>query len=200
MATKPATKINWTAGNADQATISVQPTDQKKLTGWLSSERPPFQIMNWLFQNVDEWIKYFETLTDGLTNQLGQYDAVVGFGGTHADINTLMADANIANIKNVLVTGSILVDAIQVINQPGMNFTFKPQTTFTQGVATTALRIDAPRVRIMNARFLNFTTKAIEMTVNAQNCMILGCLFKNNTLMIDDVGTNNIESNNLEEV
>lgn len=198
---KPSSKPDWTEGNPDAGTITVEPTAGKKLAGFLLDERPTRQLLNWLFFNITEWITYFETLTDGLANQLGQYDAVIGFGGTHASINALMLDAGIADLKNVLVTDSILVDTIQVINQPGMNFTFKPQTSFTQGAATTGLRIDAERVRIKGARFLNFTTKAIDMTANAKNCMIIESYFKNNTVMIDDaLGTNNLLANNIEEV
>lgn len=198
---KPSSKPDWTITNPDQASISVEPSGSKKNIGWLADERPAAEFWNWLLLNITEWINYFETLTDGLANQLGQYDAVIGFGGTHASINALMADAGIATLKNVLVTDSILVDTIQVINQPGMNFTFKPQTSLSMGAATIGLRIDAERVRIKNARFLNFTGKAIELTANAKNCMIVENYFKNNTVTIDDaLGTNNLITNNLEEV
>lgn len=200
---KPSSRIDWTLANPDQATISVEPTAQKKTAGWLPDERPPREYLNWLFQNVDEWIKYFETLTDELKTQLSEYDAVIGFGGTHADINSLMADPNIANLKNVLISGNLLVETTQIINQPGMNFIFKPSISMTAGAATIGLRIDAERVRILNARFVNFTGKAIELTVNAKNCILTNCMFKNNTYPpVDDTlgGVNNIQSNNLEEV
>lgn len=198
---KPASKPDWTIGNPDFATITIEPTLSKKEAGWLPDERPPREYLNWLFFNITEWITYLDGVSDALVDQLGQYDAIVGFGGTHADINALMADPAIATFKNILVTGSILVDTIQTINQPGMNFTFKPQTSLTMGAANIGLRIDAERIRIKSARFLNFTGKAIEMTANAKNCIINECMFKNNTSMIDDaLGTNNILANNIEEV
>lgn len=197
---KPASKPDWTITNPDQATISVEPTGSKKNIGWLADERPPHQFWNWLLLNITEWINYFETITDGMITQLDQYDAKVGFGGTHENINTLMADPDIANFKNILVTGNILVDAVQVIDQPDMTFTFKPQVHLTKGMAVSGIQIDAERVRIKGARFLNFTGEAIELTVNAKNCLIAECLFKNNTVTINDLGENNLLVNNIEEV
>ena len=197
---KPSSKLDWTIDNPDFATVTVEPTAAKKKAGWFPDERPPREFLNCLFFNVGEWINYFEGITDGLSNQLGQFDAVIGFGGSHENINTLMQDPNIANIKNVLITSSILVDQIQVIDQSDMTFTFKPQTHLTKGMANTGLQIDAERVRIKGARFLNFTDYAIELTANAKNCLITECYFNNNTEAINDLGANNLLTNNIEEV
>lgn len=201
---KPASKPDWTVGNPDLGTVTVEPTVQKKQAGWLADERPAREFMNWLFYNITEWISYFETVTDAIGTQLGLYDAVVGTGGTHADINALMADANIANLKNVFVTSSLAVNVAQTINQSGMTFTFHPKCTILKDGAATGLIIDAQKVRILNARFLSFNgggDKAISLTANAKNCFITGCLFKDCTTMIDDaLGTNNVIANNIEEV
>ena len=152
---KPTKHLEWTAGNPDQATISVEPSAAKKEAGWQADERPPREFVNWNLQLQDEWNKYFEETSDALALQLGNFDAVVGFGGTHADINEVMADVNIANIKNVLITETITPLVTQVINQNGMNFTFKPQAGIMENGALIGLQITGERVRIINGRFLN---------------------------------------------
>ena len=60
MAQKPTSKPQWTVGNPDIATVSIEPGGPKKVTGWLAGEKPPFQWMNWLFYNISLWISYLE--------------------------------------------------------------------------------------------------------------------------------------------
>lgn len=200
---KPTAKPNWTVGNPDFATITVEPSNAKKLAGWLPDERPPREFMNWLFNNLGEWVDYFETTTDAIVTQQGLFDAIVGTGGTHADINALMADPNIANLKNILIASSLAITTPQIINQSGMNFTFHPKATIFKDSSTIGLQIEAERVRILSGRFFNFSAvgdKAIVLTATAKNCMIENTFFKTCDTMIDDLGTNNLLGNNLEEV
>ena len=49
---KPTKHTDWTEGNVDQATISVEPSVAKKEAGWLPDERPPREFMNWNFQII----------------------------------------------------------------------------------------------------------------------------------------------------
>lgn len=201
---KPTTTIDWTEGNPDQATISVEPSAAKKETGWLVDERPPREFMNWLFQNIDEWIKYFDETIDTFATQSIIFDATVGPGGSHADLNALMADPDIANLKNVLVVGALAVDDIQIINVDGINITFKPKASITKNGPTGAakgLQIDSNRVRILNGRFIGFNDageKGIE--VNGNNCLIQGNFFNDNTISLEDNGNNNALYANIEEV
>lgn len=201
---KPASKPDWTVGNPDFATVTQEPTNTKKEAGWLPDERPPREYMNWLFFNIHEWIEYFEGATDGLLLQLGQFDAVVGFGGTHATINDLMGDPGIATLKNVLITNQSAPAVNQVINQPGMNFTFKPQAAIIGGGgATIGLTVDAVRVRIFNARMTGFNgggEVGLRLTANAKNCLVSGCMFNDDTTTLDDLGANNSLIGNIEEI
>lgn len=192
---KPTSKIAWTKGNPDQATISVEPSAAKKEQGWLPDERPSREFMNWLFQNLDEWTEYFDGAIDSFASQSIIYDAFVGAGGTHTDINDLMADGDIANIKNILVVSMLAVDNTQVINQPGMNFTFKPNAGIIKNGptgATLGLQIDSDRVRILNGRFLSFNVAADKaLQVNGNNCVVMGNMFNDNDTSLEDLGTNN---------
>lgn len=204
---EPTSSIDWTEGNPDQATISVEPSAAKKEAGWLADERPSRETMNWLFQNLDEWTKYFNSEIASFANQSIIYDAFVGAGGTHADINALMADGDIANIKNVLVVSSIAIDNIQIIDQDGMNFDFKANAGFTKNGATGAdigLQINADRVRINNGRFVGFNDpgndKGIEILATKKNNLIHGCFFNDCDVQIDDLGVNNALNANIEEV
>ena len=204
---EPTSSIDWTEGNVDQATISVEPSAAKKKQGWLQDERPPRETMNWLFQNVDEWTKYFKGEIDLFSGQSVIYDAFVGAGGTHVDINELMADPDIATKKNILVISVISVDLTQVINQDGMNFYFKAGAGITKNGATGAdigLQIDANRVRINEGRFIGFNDvgvdKGIEILATRKNNIINGCFFNDCDTQIDDLGLNNILIANIEEV
>lgn len=55
--TKPSTYINWTDGSGTKVS---QPPSSKMLSGWTSGEVPPFQYMNWLFFQLDQWIQYLD--------------------------------------------------------------------------------------------------------------------------------------------
>jgi hypothetical protein len=201
MGSKPSSKPDWTVGNPDFSTVTVEPTTAKKQEGWIPDERPPRETMNWLFFNIDEWIDYFEEQLDLVVAQGKIYDAFVGGGGTHADINELMADTNIANIKNVLIVSTLAITTPQVINQDGMDFKFKGGAGILDNGTNIGLQIDSNRVRIINGRFQNFSepgNKAIQ--INGNNNHVVFGSFSNNDLAIDDQGTNNVLIGNLEEI
>lgn len=198
---KPASHINWTDG----APAKVQePTAGKKLLGWAFKERPPFEFMNWLFFRLDEWAKYFESVTDELSVQKQEYDAIIGIGGTHADFNALMADVGVALLKNILVTTPLTLTSNQILNQNDMIFTFKPQAVITKAVGCTiGLQVTALRVKIKGGRFVGFNVagdKAIQLTNTAKNCLVTQASFIDCVTEIDDLGTNNSLSANISEV
>lgn len=201
---KPASKPEWTVDNPDFGTVTVEPTAQEKKTGWLPDQRPPREWMNWLFYNINQWIDYLEAETDNFSNQAIIYDAFVGAGGTHADINALMADPDIAQKKNILIVSNLAVDLTQEIDQDGMNFDFKAGASITKNGPTGAavgLQVNAARVRINNGRFIGFNDvgeKGVEVLGN--NNIVQGNMFNTCTIAIDDQGQNNILNANLEEV
>lgn len=201
---KPTGKPNWTVGNPDFGTITVEPSNAKKEAGWFPDERPPREFLNWLFFIIGSWIDYFEEVTDGFSAQSIIYDAFVGAGGTHADINALMADPDIANLRNILIVSSIAVDNIQVVNQDGMTFDFKSQAGITKNGPTgaaTGLQIDSNRVRINNGRFVGFSAagnKGVDIIGN--NNLVHGCMFNTCETAINDQGDANVYTTNIEEV
>lgn len=201
---KPTSKPEWTVGNPDFATVTQEPSAAKKEAGWLPDERPPREFMNWLFNNIGDWIDYFEGEIDSFAGQSVIFDAFVGAGGTHADINALMADPGIATIKNVLIISTLALDNTQIINQDGMTFYFKAQAGLTKNGPTGAvkgLQIDSNRVRIINGRFLSFNAGGdIAVQVNGNNCLIQGNMFNDNDTALDDQGANNALIGNIEEV
>lgn len=198
---KPTEHLDWTDGAAEKV---VEPTAGKRLLGWIAAERPAFEFMNWLFWKQDEWNKYFDTEIDGVKATATVFDAVVGVGGTHADLATLMADADIATIKNVVVVSPQTLTVPVTIDQDDMKFTFKPQAVIA-GIPTidNGLIITGERVKIIDGRFINFDkggANAIELDASASYCMISSNHFLNCDTPIVDNGTLNNLNNNIEEV
>jgi hypothetical protein len=62
LATKPSTYLNWTDGDPLKVT---QPPSAQQLSGWTEGEPIPFQYLNWLFYQTDQWIQWL----DGYTNE-----------------------------------------------------------------------------------------------------------------------------------
>lgn len=54
---KPTSFPNWTDGSPSKV---QEPPPAKKLAGWTPGEPPPMQYMNWLFYNLDQWVKWIE--------------------------------------------------------------------------------------------------------------------------------------------
>lgn len=202
---KPASKPEWTIGNPSFGTVTVEPSSGKKLTGWTASERPPHQFMNWLFYIINEWIDYFEAETDSLAAQQGIYDANVGSGGTFATLADLVADSEYqaGNIKNIIVTSDQSLSAPVTFDQDDLNITFKPGVNIIKGVgAVKGIILDAERIRLFNGRFANFSTGgdiALELSASSVNCMVLNNYFLNNDTSVNDLGTTNQISGNIEE-
>lgn len=202
---EPTEFLDWTVGNPDFGTITVEPSAGKKQAGWFPDERPPRETWNWTIWITDQWIKYFKTQVDLFANQSIIYDAFVGAGGTHVDINALMADPGIANLKNILVVEAIAVDDPQVIDQDGMTFDFKADAGFTKNGPTGSilgLQITGDRVRINNGRFVGFNLGGeIAIEITGSNNLIQGCMFNDNTVEIDNsAGTNTVLNANIVEV
>lgn len=202
---KPSSKPLWTKTNAVDR---VEPSGAKKEDGWNTSEAPPHEFMNWLFYNIGvEWLEYFDTEIDLLIGTTTQYDAVIGVGGTHADINAAVADGGLADNVNVLVRDASVPGSTQVLSKNGWRLTFLPKAIYTKGAATTALSITGERVQIYGARFFGYTVGgdiAISLGAASKNCIIDQNFFGPGTdTEIDDTngGTNNtLGGNNVTEV
>ena len=199
---KPASKTDWSVGNPDFANVTQEPTAQFKEDAWGIDQKPPREFMNWLFFNNDQWIKYLESITDELIAGAPDFDATVGVNGTHATITAAIAAVGVD--KRIFVLDPQSLTATTIINVEGIELTFHPSAAISKGATTTiGLQVDAKRVKILGGRFLNFDEaggKAIELTANAKNCFIKNNTFSNNTDEIDDLGANNIKTDNMVEV
>ncbi len=191
---KPTTTINW--GN-----VGVEPGAAKKLAGYATDEKWPQQYANWLHYITDQWQQYLDGEIDKF---LTTYDAIVGTGGTHADINAVVADVAILEGSKILVVTTQTLNSTQIISKNGLLFDFIPRAEVLKGTANTGIQITGERVRLTNARFRNFSVggdKALDLTAASKNCYIHGNMFNNNNAPeITDAGTNNTLANNIVEV
>jgi len=85
---RPTSKTDWTDGAAAK---QVEPSAAKKLTGWVALERPPFEFMNFLFFNTDQWVKFLEQDNENIV--------IAGATPTAAPerSTTILVDATAAN-------------------------------------------------------------------------------------------------------
>lgn len=84
MADKPVFKPEWAT---DDVVLPVAGTDNKKrpeeptrLTGYDYTQKAPVQEWNWMWNNIYEWVEYFESTTDaiGITDIASQTEAELG--------------------------------------------------------------------------------------------------------------------------
>lgn len=197
---KPSAKRNWTVGNPNFATITVEPSAAKKEAGWLVDEKPPREYENWLNWIVDQWIDYFEDTTDTLLAGADQYDAVVGSvpGATHSDLAAALADGSLGSDVRVLVRSPETVNSVIDLAKDGWEIHFHPSAWFTAGTAATCFSISGNRIRMYGARVLNFTT-GLEILAGRKNNIIRDFMFNSCTTNIDDQGSNNVLSGNITE-
>jgi hypothetical protein len=131
------------------------------------------------------------------------WDAIVGTGGTHADINAVIADSNIANIKRVLIISSSTLTTTQTISQADMEFVFKAGVVYSKNSATKGISVNADRVTITGGRFSGFnggSDTAIQIESGKKNNLIHCARFNTNTADITDNGTGSMLYGNIQEV
>lgn len=59
---KPTSKPAWAQGNPSLSTIAVEPSGTKKLNAWAQQEPPGFDHVNWLFNNISNWLDWLDGL------------------------------------------------------------------------------------------------------------------------------------------
>jgi len=200
MAVKPASHIDWTDGAPAKV---VEPSAAKKLLGWTALERPPFEFMNFLFFRLDEWVKWSEAEIDAIVAGGLEFDAVIAPTGTHSDFNDLMADADIANIKRILVATPLTLTTTQTIDEDDKEFIFKPDAVMTPSSLAVGFQITANKIRFVGGRFTGFNNAsdiAIQITNTAKNALITQGYFFDNDTDIDDQGSNSTLVANVVEV
>jgi len=197
---KPTESAEWaTSGGA----LLEIPALSKKQTGW-SVEKPNVKFMNFWMNIVYSWIVYLDGAVDGVVAQALNYDAIVGVGGTHADLNAVMADANILDGSKILVTTPMALTATQIISKNDLIIEFKPSALVSTvtGLAK-AFQITGLRIKIIGGRFISFNDVGdivFEFTNTSKNCMITQASFFDNTSDVADNGAGNNFVSNINEV
>jgi hypothetical protein len=116
----PSSNLDWTVGNPNFGTVTVEPTTGKKLTGWTPGEAPPIQVMNWLFYQTDQWIKY-------LNSQVGA--GVTNLAALQAQVDTIQNSLFSTNMVQEVPSGTAdgsnaLFTISQVPSNPANTFVF----------------------------------------------------------------------------
>ncbi len=98
---KPSSTLDWTVGNTNFGSVTIEPTSGKKLTGWTPAERPSPQFMNWIFYNTDQWEKYLSSAVDNFQYRITANETSIAALGTAATVSaspsghTYLTGANI---------------------------------------------------------------------------------------------------------
>lgn len=186
MTAKPSTRLDWVTSN--DVTKITEPSSGKKALGWISAEKPAFQFFNWGWNIIDQWLKYFEAITDIL---VGQYDIVVGAASycTHATLAAAVADAAQGAQKRVLLCDDASIASTIHLTKANWIITAKPGVTYTKNAVATGISCEASGIEIRGLRMVSWSTggdKAITGTSAWTYGRILFCNFLNCDTEIDD--------------
>lgn len=177
MASKPSSKLDWTIGNSNPSAVRVEPSASKKTEGWVVNERPPFENMNWLFYNIDEWIDYLEAVTDSPAEGVADVDFAQSPYSALLSARTVIVDTS---------GGSVIVNLPDSSANEGATFTITKRTSDSNvvtvdgsgaqtinGSTTYVLRFqyDAVQVRAENGNWaiVNTYTEPIDRVATLDN-------------------------------
>lgn len=181
--------MDWTDGAPSKV---VEPGAPKKLLGWVALERPPFEFMNFLFFNTDEWVKYLESVTDATIGSL-VFIVDAGGAGNFLDLQSAHDDALVVAGSRIFIVSDLDLDATVNITKPDIEIGMAPGKRFHKGgsaPATNFTGIDinatADRVRLMHLafgsavggeKFSGAGDVAFNMNVGADNIFMLNPVF-----------------------
>jgi len=178
---KPTAKMSWGVGNPDFANRVVEPSTAKKQAAWLDDERPPAPIMNWLFWIVQQWLDYFENVSDEFETR---YDAIIGAGAaaTHATLQDAVNDVSLGADVWVRVDDAATIDSAINLNKARWRIDFKSTAVYTKGAGAPAncLQMAAEGIIVNYGRFVGWTgggDAAIKQTVDGEYCSVFGSRF-----------------------
>lgn len=206
---KPTEQLDWVTTNA---AVRSEPSSGKKATGWASNERPPFQHFNWLFYNIDQWIKYFDTeIDDGIAGFGTLVDHKVG-SDSNADYASLKACLDSGNVSagdRILVYSSESMNERANITQDDVEVIFHPRVVMSKSGSNVenpayAIRITGNRIKVEGGRFNAWSggsDAAIRVESGANYTRLNKINFTSTcTEGISDEGTYTIALNNIEEI
>lgn len=184
---KPTSYLDWTVGNPNFATVTVEPSVLKKQAGWLPNERPPREYMNWALWKTDEWIKYIDGVLDA---DIASFDFIVGSGPNMTP--TLQQALNEAVAGNrILVTENYTVNTTITTASNNVGIFFRPGVTYSKGTASVGLEILHNGIDINSGRWTGFSASgnsAIKVGIAGANTLLRNLRFLNNYQNVEDLG------------
>lgn len=181
---KPTAKSDWGVGNPDFANRVVEPSTAKKQAAWLDDERPPAPIANWLWYIHDQWIKYFESVTD---EEDTKYDVVIGTVGaglpaTHATLQAAVNDVALGTDLTVRVDASYTVETAISLTKARWRIDFRPGVVYSKGggAPVNAISMEADGIALNYGRFVGWSgggDAAIKQTAAGEYCTVFNTRF-----------------------
>lgn len=126
------------------------------------------------------------------------YDRIVGASPVATDADLATAISNASNGDSILVLDAEDLATTVTISLDDLRVQFMPGATLTDDGAGTGIDITGDRVRILEARMIDFTT-AISIDAAASFTRVQDSNFNNVTTDVDDSGTNSILQGNITE-
>lgn len=121
MALKPTEKPAWVSG--DEAARIKEPSGSKKLTGFVKSEQPPFNFLNWLFNILSHWLNFFAGNA--------QYNVIIDSDSDEQDYASMAAyiadspaagDRILIKVDEVIAATMSIPAGIEITQQKGKKF------------------------------------------------------------------------------
>lgn len=203
---KPTTKTDWTLGEPAKV---VEPSAGKKLLGWVALERPPFEFMNFLFFNTDEWVKYLESITDETVNARQVIVNAAG-NGQFLTLQAAHDDADTVPGTKILITSDLSITATVNISKNDIEIEFRPGFRLLKGGGAPATNFTGMQIQATADRFrgthLAFakagsvfngaSDKALEIVVGVEDAFLFNTIFgPGNTQDLDNQGTDTVITN-----
>lgn len=185
---KPTSSPKWTVGNPNFGTVTIEPSAGKKQTGWTAGEKPPHELMNWLFYNLGEWVDYLDTVA------FQGFNAVVGTGAgaTHPTLAAALADVLVTAGSRILIKEDATINATIQVTKHNIELKFMPGVTYSKGTATTCIQVSADGFKMYGGRFAAWSVggdKAILIDATSDYSMIRDVRFASCDTEIDDLAS-----------
>lgn len=189
---KPGSHIDWTDGAASKV---EEPIVSKKLLGFVSDERPDPKHHNWLWYQLDAWVKYLESVTD----EFGLSKTVLVGTGFFASIQAAHDDADTVPGTKIIVLEDQALAATVNITKANIEIELRSNVTLSDAGAGTGLNVgsSADGFKLKGGRVAGFSDPGdigIEIAADADFCMLRDIRFSSNDTDIEENGNTSLSS------
>ena len=123
MPVRPVDFLRWTT-NSPLNRIYVPVTQREN--GWNINQRPPFEFMNQLFFEIDEWLKYLDTVAETVAATPQVIVHSDPQRGQFTSIQDAHDDPEVIAGTTILVASDLEITATQQISKQDIGITFTP--------------------------------------------------------------------------